>query len=110
MYTIKSIGVLSTAKLMGLCYFAFGLLLSPIFLLLGLVQQIAGTREPAGAIAGVAVAVMLPFFYGVIGFISGAVGAFIYNLFANWVGGIEIELKPPAATALAASTAGAPAL
>jgi hypothetical protein len=108
MYTIKSIGVISTAKLMGLCYFACGLLLSPLFLLIGFLQQLAGTRAPLGAIAGVAFAVILPFVYGSIGFISGAVGALVYNLFANWVGGIKMELEPP--TTAVATAAGASSL
>ena len=41
-------------------------------------------------IAGI---VILPVFYGVIGFVVGALGALIYNLVAKWVGGIEIELE-----------------
>jgi hypothetical protein len=107
MYTIKSIGVMSTAKLMGLCYFALGLLLSPFFLLIGFLQQLAGARAPLGAIAGVAFAIVLPFVYGSLGFVSGAVSALVYNLFANWVGGIKMELEPPAtaiATAAGASS------
>jgi hypothetical protein len=109
MYTVKSIGVFSTAKLMGLCYFAFGLLVSPFFLLMGFLQQLTGARETLGAIAGVAMAVIIPFCYAILGFIGGAVGAFLYNLFANWVGGIQVELKPPAA-ALAVTAAAAPSL
>jgi hypothetical protein len=35
-----------------------------------------------------------PFIYGAMGFITGAIGALIYNLIARWIGGIEIELQP----------------
>jgi len=31
--------------------------------------------------------------YGVMGFIGGAIAALLYNLFSNWVGGIEIEVE-----------------
>ena len=31
--------------------------------------------------------------YGVMGFIGGAIGAFVYNLVAGVVGGIEIEVE-----------------
>jgi len=35
----------------------------------------------------------MPFFYAALGFIFGVVGAFIYNLLAKWVGGIEVEVE-----------------
>jgi H+/Cl- antiporter ClcA len=35
----------------------------------------------------------MPVFYGVIGFIAGLIGALLYNLFARWVGGFELELE-----------------
>jgi hypothetical protein len=35
----------------------------------------------------------LPIFYGAMGFILGVIGAFIYNLIARWVGGIEVEVE-----------------
>ena len=31
--------------------------------------------------------------YGIIGFIGGAIGALLYNLFAGMVGGVEIEVE-----------------
>ena len=35
-----------------------------------------------------------PFLYGGMGFLFGAVGAWIYNLIARRLGGIEIQLEP----------------
>jgi len=37
--------------------------------------------------------IILPIFYGVVGFIAGAIGAALYNLIAGMVGGIEIEVE-----------------
>jgi hypothetical protein len=34
-----------------------------------------------------------PVFYGAMGFIMGAISALLYNLFAKWVGGIELEME-----------------
>ncbi len=34
---------------------------------------------------------ILPFFYGIIGFIITAISCLIYNLIAGWTGGIELE-------------------
>ena len=41
---------------------------------------------------GFAMALIFPIVYGIIGFIGGAAGAFLYNLAAGWIGGIELDL------------------
>ena len=38
--------------------------------------------------------IFAPFLYGGIGFVFGAIGAWIYNVIAKRLGGIEIELEP----------------
>ncbi len=40
-----------------------------------------------------AFAVFMPFLYSFMGFIFGLLGAYIYNLVAKWVGGIEFEIE-----------------
>jgi len=35
----------------------------------------------------------MPVIYGVMGFIFGVIGAALYNLVANWIGGIEVEVE-----------------
>jgi hypothetical protein len=37
---------------------------------------------------------LMPFLYGVMGFVGGAIIAGVYNLVAGKIGGIEIELAP----------------
>jgi hypothetical protein len=101
MQRIKSVGVLSLAKVSGLCYGAMGLLFVPFFLLFSIVTSIAGKQAgapPFAPLFGVAFAVCAPILYGAMGFVLGALGAFIYNLIAGWIGGIEIELQPGSAT------------
>jgi len=103
MHRIKSVGVMSVAKVMGLIYGALGLLIVPIFLVIGLASSMAvrqaqaatGTNIPVamGPVFAVLMAIAAPIMYGLIGFIFGAVGALIYNLIAGWVGGIEMELE-----------------
>ena len=93
MHIVKSVGVLSVAKIMGLIYGCMGLIFAPIFLLIGVLGSFAGQSN--GMFAGlfsVVGAIFLPLFYGVLGFIAGAIGALLYNLFARWVGGFELEL------------------
>lgn len=102
MHRIKSVGVMSVAKVMGLIYGALGLLIVPIFLVIGLASsmavkqaQSAGANIPAamGPVFAVMMAIAAPIMYGLIGFITGAISALIYNLIAGWVGGIEMELE-----------------
>jgi hypothetical protein len=93
MRIIKSFGVLSVAKIMGVIYGTLGLIVMPIFLLLGLVGMAAGGRNSlfSGA-AGLVLALLLPVLYGGMGFIMGAISALLYNFFAKWLGGIEVQV------------------
>ncbi len=99
MHRVKRFDVMSVAKISGLCYGAMGLLFVPFFLLFGMIASVAGKQNPDlpagfGAIFGVGMAIMMPIIYAVMGFIMGAIGAFIYNLISGWIGGIEVELEP----------------
>lgn len=97
MHIVKSFGVMSVAKIMGVLYACMGLLFAPFFLLFGLLGSMAGQENaPFAGIVGVVVAILLPFFYGALGFIGGAIGALLYNLLSKWVGGfeVEVELRP----------------
>ena len=102
MQIIKSVGVLSFAKIMGMIYGCMGLLFAPFFLLMGLIGSMAGQQKaPFAGIFGVFVAFLMPVIYAVMGFIMGAIGALLYNVFARWVGGFELELELAPATPIA---------
>jgi len=97
MHTIKSVGVLSVAKIMGAIYAVMGLILLPFFLLAGFIGSMAGEHgNPLGAIGGLVFGLFAPVFYGAIGFVFGAIGAFLYNVMAKWLGGIEVQVQSPA--------------
>ena len=103
MHVLKSVGVMSVAKIMGLLYGCMGLIFAPIFLLVGVLGSIAGQdKTPFAGIVGIVLAVLMPVLYGVMGFISGAIGALLYNLLAKWVGGFELELDSRSAGPVAA--------
>ena len=94
MRILKSVGVMSVAKVMGLLYGCLGLIFTPFFLLIGLVGSFAGqSKTPFAGIFGVVFAVLMPIIYGAMGFVMGAIGGLLYNLLARWVGGIELELE-----------------
>ncbi len=42
---------------------------------------------------GAGMAIAMPILYSVIGFVTGVVGAAIYNVISKWVGGIEVEVE-----------------
>jgi hypothetical protein len=102
MHIIKSVGVLSVAKILGLVYACLGLILAPLFLLMGLLGSALGQQNsPVAGIFGIGFAALMPVLYGAVGFVGGAIGALLYNLFAKWVGGFElqIEVRPQTLTA-----------
>ena len=106
MHIVKSFGVMSVAKIMGVLYACLGLLFAPFFLLFGLLGSMAGSmagqgNSPFAGIVGVFVAILLPFFYGAVGFIGGAIGALLYNLLSKWVGGFEVEVELRSTTPVA---------
>jgi hypothetical protein len=100
---LKRIGPWSVAKVLGALYAAMGLLFGGLFALLALAGAGVSGRsgdEGAmfGALFGVGAVVVLPIFYGVMGVVFGALTAWLYNVFAGMVGGIEVELEPRGGT------------
>ncbi|MFA6986729.1 MAG: hypothetical protein WC213_11040 [Arenimonas sp.] len=99
---IKSMGVVSLAKLMGLLYAALGFLIGALFALFSLLgggALLAAGGDEAGlgmgmmAGLGLFAIVLFPVFYGVLGFVSGLICAFLFNLTAKFTGGLEIEVQ-----------------
>lgn len=93
MRVIQSIGVLSVAKITALIHATIGLIFMPFFILAFAIGAATGgkTTPFSGAFA-IIFAVMAPVFYGAMGFVMGAIGAALYNVFAKWVGGIEVNV------------------
>jgi len=95
-HRLRSVGVLSVAKVSGICYGAMGLLFVPIFLLFSMIAAFAGKQTGAPAFPaaiGIGFALVMPILYAAFGFLFGAIGAFVYNLVAGWIGGIEMEFQ-----------------
>jgi hypothetical protein len=94
---IRSVGVLSSAKMSCVIYGCLGLLFIPFALIAGLAGLASGQK--GGMLGGIglfAIAILAPFFYAALGFVSGAITALVYNLAAKWMGGIEIQLEAAA--------------
>ena len=114
MIIIRRIGVLSLAKFFGLLYGGIGLvggLLISGFSFLGIILgDLGGSRYGDSYVSAsslgstLAVVVVLPVIYAILGLIGGIVTAFICNLALRFSGGLELEADtraviqvPPAA-------------
>jgi hypothetical protein len=103
MTKVKRIGMFSFAKLQAVIMAIVGLIAGILYSFGGLIYDALvsygwvtsastpglgyGTALAFGALIG------MPIIFAIFGFIIGLVGAFLYNLFARWFGGIEIDFE-----------------
>lgn len=81
------------AVMYGLLALVMALLMMPFFAIMSSIGGENAKNMPAiGLLGGLAILILAPIFYGVIGFIGGVIAALIYNLVASWTGGIEVTL------------------
>lgn len=91
--TIKKLGWESIAKVSGALYALLGLIPGLIISLLALVGASAMDSGAFGVIFGVGALIFFPVLYGIMGFLLGAIVAFLFNLVAPRVGGIVFEAE-----------------
>jgi len=92
--SIKRFGVLSVGRAFGIMYGLMGLILGAILSVLSLIVSVlSGQSLILNPLVGVWSIVLLPLFYGIVGFLMGLLTAWLYNISARWVGGIVVELK-----------------
>lgn len=91
---LKRVAPLQLGKMLGLLYGAMGLLFAPIFLLFSATAAQLPAEQRVGLLAvGGGFALLAPVFYGAMGFVTGTLGALLYNVAAKWIGGIEVEVE-----------------
>jgi len=102
--TIRRFSVFSVAKIQGLLAFVIGLLIGIMYglffmILGGFMSSLAprGDSQALGGVSSVVVGlifmIVIPVFYGILGFIGGLIAALVYNLAAGVVGGVRFELE-----------------
>ena len=97
---ITKVNALSVAKVAGILYAGLGLIFGALFSLIGMAGMGAALAGNEGAgfasmIFGVGAIIILPIFYGVIGFIFSFIAASLFNVAAGMTGGIEVETRQP---------------
>jgi hypothetical protein len=89
---LKRVGPFSCAKVSAVLYGLIGLIVGALFSLIAVVGSAVGDSS-MGFLFGAGAIILLPLFYGALGFVSGALMAWLYNVIVGWIGGIEIEFE-----------------
>ncbi len=94
------IAPMQLGKMFAALYGAMGLIFVPLFGIMALIGAFIPKQANAPAASGFAIAsfglifmIAFPVLYALMGFVFGIVGAAIYNLLAQWIGGIEVEVE-----------------
>ncbi|MBN3580823.1 hypothetical protein JYB64_00380 [Algoriphagus aestuarii] len=96
MQVIKKIGVGSAAKIYGLTLALIGAIIGiPYGLFMSAIIGNMDSGVPFGSAFPIIIIVAIPIVYGLLGFIMGALFAWVYNIVAKKTGGLEIELSEP---------------
>jgi len=79
--------------MLAVLYGVLGLFFVPFFLIMAaLAPHLPPQQRGVMMALGTGFAFCFPFFYAVMGFVFGVIGASVYNLVAKWIGGIEVEI------------------
>jgi len=110
MTKLKKVGVLSFAKFQAVFMAFIGLIMGIFTAIMGVIYgamldsfrggvvsvegaELETSMLSSGLLYGMGFLgiIVLPVLYSLAGFIFGAIGAWLYNLIAKWIGGIEVE-------------------
>jgi hypothetical protein len=93
---LKRLGPLSCAKIAGTLYAIIGLLVGAVFSVLSLASGLgwnASGDTGFRPLIGIGAIVAFPILYGGMGFVTTLFGAWLYNILAGSVGGIEMDFQ-----------------
>ncbi|MFH1763627.1 MAG: hypothetical protein ABIF09_05475 [Gemmatimonadota bacterium] len=94
MAKLKRLGVLFSAKLQATLMAFIGLIAGILYAFGGAIYELfTGSLNSGTALAFFAL-IGMPLIFAAFGFMAGAVGAFLYNQLAKWVGGLEMDFDP----------------
>lgn len=92
---IRSVVPLSVAKVAGALYAMLGLIIGAMISLIavaGGLSNLGSEGAVFSVIFGMGAVVLLPILYGGMGFVMSLVMAWLYNVVAGMVGGVEIDV------------------
>lgn len=91
MNKLKKIKVLSLAKFQSVLFALIGLLAGILYSFGGAVYDIFTIGLNLGTALAFLALIGMPLIFGFAGFIVGIIEALIYNLLANWFGGMDVD-------------------
>jgi hypothetical protein len=86
----------SCAKVSALLYALIGFVIGALLSVVSLVGAVAAEDAPGAAFgmaSGIGAIIVLPLLYGTFGFLGTLLAAWLYNVAAGFVGGIEIDVR-----------------
>lgn len=107
---LRRVGVFSIAKVCGVLYALLGFIVGGCLALASVLGAAFSNSEfgpLTGLLFGAGAFIFLPILYGFLGFCATALMAWLYNLVAGMIGGIEVELAPGALAQPAGAIPGA---
>jgi len=95
---LTRIDPMSAAKMYGAMTAVIGLIIGAFISLFAALGASFGSDVdgPLALLVGVGAIIVAPLFYGVLGFVMGAIQAWVYNVFAARVGGIVVDFADDA--------------
>ena len=95
---IRHINIVQWALVSGLVYAALGLILGLFWIpVAALMTAASGGMTHGGGMMGAGLGlfaiIVFPIMYFVIGFVVGIIFSALYNLVAEWTGGVEMKLE-----------------
>jgi len=95
---IRSVGVMSVARIAAAIYGIFGLIAGVLLSLataagFGVGDEVSSQVSWMGPLFGFGAILALPVVYFVMGFLGGAIGAWVFNNSAKAMGGLEIVVE-----------------
>lgn len=93
MKKLKKIGVVSLASTFAVINAVFGLLLAIITVITANFPEYVGQADVVFSMLNYWIILVYPLIYAIAGFVTGVMGAWIYNLLAKKTGGVKIDLN-----------------
>jgi hypothetical protein len=103
MARLKKINVLSLAKLQavilaiagliaGILY-SFGGFIIDVLVSIGWVSPVTASTPGLsfGTVLAFGALIVMPVLAAIVGFLAGAIGAYLYNIFGRWFGGMDLD-------------------